>query len=296
MCHAIHHVEIELREKGAVWDYERTRDGAWCQRTVFLTEEQQRQHGLLNHRARIEHPDIADPSHGSGVLSATYLAKSVLMSQLARRYLSDRVNVLSKGVLGRPPDGMPPSQLYFEHGKNVVLGVGDVARISRRWLFDRILSERKLPSLVMESESNTYTLRIDIEQVPNPASRVTLAHDRDAFGQRRIRVDWRLTDVDVRSAGETAKRIGAAIAASGAGRIRSVPDLLPQATGGHHIGTTRMATDPTRGVVDPNCRVHGVDNLYVASSSVFPTSSYANPTLTIVAMALRLADHLGQAH
>jgi choline dehydrogenase-like flavoprotein len=62
--------------------------------------------------------------------------------------------------------------------------------------------------------------------------------------------------------------------------------------GSHHIGTTRMSSDPTQGVVDPHCRVHGVDNLYISSSSVFPTSSYANPTLTILAFALRLADHI----
>jgi choline dehydrogenase-like flavoprotein len=58
------------------------------------------------------------------------------------------------------------------------------------------------------------------------------------------------------------------------------------------MGTTRMATDPKHGVVDADLRVHGVDNLYVASSSVFPTVGYSNPTLTIVALALRLADHL----
>ena len=62
--------------------------------------------------------------------------------------------------------------------------------------------------------------------------------------------------------------------------------------GKHHIGTTRMHVDPKQGVVDPDCRVHGLSNLYVAGSSVFPTSGYANPTLTIVALALRLADHL----
>jgi choline dehydrogenase-like flavoprotein len=64
------------------------------------------------------------------------------------------------------------------------------------------------------------------------------------------------------------------------------------AGGKHHIGTTRMHADPKQGVVDPDCRIHGLANLYVAGSSVFPTSGYANPTLTIVALALRLADHL----
>jgi choline dehydrogenase-like flavoprotein len=60
----------------------------------------------------------------------------------------------------------------------------------------------------------------------------------------------------------------------------------------HHMGTTRMADSPRNGVVNKNCRVHGVENLYVAGSSVFPTSGFVNPTLTIVALALRLADHL----
>jgi choline dehydrogenase-like flavoprotein len=62
----------------------------------------------------------------------------------------------------------------------------------------------------------------------------------------------------------------------------------------HHMGTTRMHSDPKRGVVDGNCRVHGVSNLYIAGSSVFPTSGHANPTLTIVALALRLGDHLSR--
>ena len=66
----------------------------------------------------------------------------------------------------------------------------------------------------------------------------------------------------------------------------------PLSGGSHHMGTTRMNDDPLRGVVDRNCKVHSVDNLYVAGSSVFPTSGVSNPTLSIVALTLRLADHL----
>ena len=91
---------------------------------------------------------------------------------------------------------------------------------------------------------------------------------------------------------DTAQLIGQALIKSGAGKIRSLPSLTARARGGHHIGTTRMASSPSQGVVDENCKVHGLNNLYIASSSVFPTSSYANPTLTIVAMAIRLADYL----
>jgi choline dehydrogenase-like flavoprotein len=105
-------------------------------------------------------------------------------------------------------------------------------------------------------------------------------------------VDWRRTRADEEMLLSVCSRIGRALADSGAGRLRSQPELVAEATGGHHIGTTRMSVSPTAGVVDENCRVHDVRNLYVASSSVFPTCSYANPTLLILSLALRLADHL----
>ena len=135
------------------------------------------------------------------------------------------------------------------------------------------------------------------EQVPNPDSRVTLAGDRDALGLRRIRLDWRLTEQDRRSLVAHVRSLGREFAAAGIGRmlVRLEDDgRWPEvvAGGSHHMGTTRMSDEPTRGVVDRNCRVHGVDNLYVAGSSVFPTSGSANPTLNILALAYRLTDHL----
>lgn len=135
------------------------------------------------------------------------------------------------------------------------------------------------------------------EQVPNPDSRVTLGEARDALGLRRIRLDWRLGEQDRRSLVRHIQSLGLEFAAAGIGRmlIRVEDDgLWPEvvAGGSHHMGTTRMSDDPARGVVDRNCRVHGVDNLYVAGSSVFPTSGSANPTLNILALAYRLVDHL----
>jgi choline dehydrogenase-like flavoprotein len=286
MCHVIHHVNVEIASADVIWDYEKTAGGAYCQRTLAIREEAQARHEVLNHRARFEHPDISDPSHGSGVLSATYVAKTILTSLSQNRFLSDQVNTLSKGTQDkafvRPVD----------HVKNLMLDAGGVFRFSRRWLNERVLSERKLPSVVLQSEANTYTLRIDAEQAPNPSSRLTLGADRDGLGMRRLRVDWRHTGLDVQSLRRTGEVLGEALVRSRAGRVLSSPDLAPKATGGHHIGTTKMADDPRQGVVDANCQVHGVENLYIASSSVFPTSSYANPTLTIIAMTLRLADYL----
>lgn len=135
------------------------------------------------------------------------------------------------------------------------------------------------------------------EQSPNPESRVTLAEERDALGLRKIRLDWQLTEFDRRSLVRHLKNLATEIGALGIGRMRvdvEDPDNWPAFVmgGGHHMGTTRMADDPTRGVVDRNCRVHGLDNLYVMGGSVFPTGGAANPTLTIVALTLRLAEHL----
>ncbi len=138
------------------------------------------------------------------------------------------------------------------------------------------------------------------EQSPNPRSRVTLGSKRDPFGLPLARLDWQLTSEDKRAQSVTLRLIGEELGRLGVGRLQ-IPDWLladddgwpDDLSGGyHHMGTTRMAECATEGVVNADCRVHGVDNLYVAGSSVFPTGGYANPTLTIVALAVRLAEHL----
>jgi choline dehydrogenase-like flavoprotein len=288
MCHVTHHLDVELVSDQAVWDYEKTADGVYCQRTLAVRPERQRAHGVLNHRARIEHPDIADPQHGNGVLSVSYLAKTVLTRLASNPLLSDKVAVISRGTQNRPVAEVGA------HLRNILTDAGGVVRFSQRWIRERILSPRKLPSIVLASATNRYTLRFDAEQVPNLDSRVTLSGERDALGVPRLRVDWRWTELDRHSVEKSASLIGEALVRSGAGRVRRTFEPVPFATGGHHLGTTRMSADPRRGVVDEHCRLHGVANVYVASSSVFPTSSYANPTLTVLALGLRLADRLAE--
>ncbi|MCK6453097.1 MAG: GMC family oxidoreductase [Alphaproteobacteria bacterium] len=148
-------------------------------------------------------------------------------------------------------------------------------------------------------DQNVFWFACSVEQAPNPDSRVTLAAERDALGLPRVRLDWRLSPLDKITARRACRLVGEEFARLGLGRMRLDDWLLADDTTWqdmdvryHHMGTTRMSDDPKRGVVDRHCRVHGIDNLYVAGSSVFPTSGYANPTLTIVAMAVRLADHL----
>jgi choline dehydrogenase-like flavoprotein len=147
--------------------------------------------------------------------------------------------------------------------------------------------------------------RILAEQEPNPASRVTLVRARDALGMRRIELDWRITTADRVSILTSMRLMAEHVAAQGFGRLRldiggfhdfdatKADDLdFVVGTGSHHIGTARMSTAPADGVVDPDCKVHSVANLYVGGSAVFPTCGANPPTLTIVALALRLADHL----
>jgi choline dehydrogenase-like flavoprotein len=141
-----------------------------------------------------------------------------------------------------------------------------------------------------------YSVTTAIEQSPNPESRVSLSSARDPFGQPRVRLDWRLTTIDKHSLRRSLEIIGSELGRAGLGRLRiDFPDddsWPVVADAGHHMGTTRMHQDPKQGIVDENCRVHGVSNLFVAGSSVFPTSGHANPTLTLVALAIRLADHV----
>lgn len=136
------------------------------------------------------------------------------------------------------------------------------------------------------------------EQSPNPHSRITLGDSRDAMGMRKVRVDWRFTDLDFASYRTSARLLGEEAARCCGGRFQPAPwvcdsSLQPPLLGtAHHIGSTRMSERPEDGVVDRDCRIHGMENLHVAGSSVFPTGGWAFPTFTIAALALRLADRL----
>jgi choline dehydrogenase-like flavoprotein len=136
-----------------------------------------------------------------------------------------------------------------------------------------------------------------VEQSPDPENRVTLGQERDRFGCRLPAVHWRWSAEDDARVARAQTLIAEEVEASGLGRLdlvrRDGRTDLAYPAGAHHVmGTTRMHADPRQGVVDADCRVHGVGNLFVAGSSVFPTGGSANPTLTVIALALRLADHL----
>ncbi len=140
----------------------------------------------------------------------------------------------------------------------------------------------------------TRTIYYRGEQGPARENRVVLGDRRDLLGHPVADLRWQVRDADLTGASAVLRRFAAAAATGGWGDV-AVPDgdLRERIVGGpHHLGTTRMSRDPRTGVVDTDSRVHGVGNLYVAGGSVFPTGGHANPTLTVIALALRLGEHL----
>jgi choline dehydrogenase-like flavoprotein len=162
------------------------------------------------------------------------------------------------------------------------------------------------PWLVKRLSGLDLALVIRGEQAPNPDSRVTLSASRDSTGMPRVKLDWRLSPIDVDSVAGLVSALDRESRRLGLGAVEPASWLADPAKhwvsddlisahpigGFHHMGTTRMAAGPRQGVTDGWGRVHGLPNLHIAGSSLFPTAGWANPTLTIVALALRTADRI----
>jgi choline dehydrogenase-like flavoprotein len=212
------------------------------------------------------------------------------------RELYDSVGLASLRKLYQSAKNAELSTEFWKHLVNVVTDVDALGRAAYRTIVQR------KPLIT----SQVYDMAHHIAQAPNPDSRVTLSRKRDALGSNRVRLHWRISAMEKHTIRRAQEIIGQEIGRAGLGRVQIGEDgdwhLWTPEQGAHtwkgpegsfhHCGTTRMHVDPKEGVVDANCRVHSVSNLFVAGSSVFPTIGYANPTLTIVALTIRLADHL----
>jgi choline dehydrogenase-like flavoprotein len=141
------------------------------------------------------------------------------------------------------------------------------------------------------------------EMAPNPDSRVTLSQSKDRLGMPRVALDWRLGEFERRTLCEFVSILVSEFERLGLGEFdRKQIEFLQDPTAwvhrahdsAHHMGTARMHEDPRRGVVNSQCQVHGLSNLFVGSSAVFPTSARSNPTLTMLALCVRIADRLKQ--
>jgi choline dehydrogenase-like flavoprotein len=263
--------------------YEVAPEGVYCRRRLSLSADEQRRLGVANLVARLHFSRITDPSHGNGVLSGICLARPLIPYEYGKRL----------------EDGTPTTVgTSLRHLGNVLAHPWDCTSFLGHWIAKRTLAERRFPSVILRNRTNRFSLEVHAEQQPLSASRVSLSDRVDALGVPEVRVEWRYCAADIDSIRRTLDVFSEEFARSGVARfeydaVTLEEDLLRfGAYGGHHTGTARMGTDVRTSVVDADCKVHGIDNLFIAGSAVFPTTSQANPTLTVVAMALRLARHV----
>ena len=279
-------VRLKPEVTGVTHAYAHDRDGVYVRRRLSISERAQRRHGLMNFAARYEHPAIPDPDHRSGILSAMYLSRHFLKKEYARRLASCGIN----GELA-----IPDAAQLRRHLRNVLFDFPGVLWFAANWFPRRKFVYRRIPYVTLPNRDNAFHLDYYAEQAPNPDSRVTLMPDTDPFGRRRLKVDWRVSDQDRDSLVGCYRLMQQRLRTSGLGELEFDDERLRasvEAIGGHHIGTTRMAAHPAQGVVDRDCKVFGVENLFIASAATFPTCSHASPTFTITAMAVRLARHV----
>ncbi len=236
-----------------------------------LPDQRQREEGLLN----------------------SYVSLEPQLSRLAEQQYESAVNaamiLLRKGHAGRRSDvfrrdlGELRDMIYLLTPKEIM---PHSAYRLYAWLKRRV--RRK-------TSASHLTVINYCEQAPNPESRVYLGDKRDSLGMPKLVLDWRLGEQELASISRLHEVLGRQVKGAGLGELESNPQDIDQARftdASHHIGTLRMSSDPKTGVVDGHCKVHGMENLYVAGSAVFPTAGHANPTLTIIALVLRLADRL----
>ena len=288
MCHIAGTVgTLELSDPAAVIShgYDLAEGGVYCRRRFALNAATQRRLGIGNFIARLHHPRITDPRHETGILSLLYLAKPFIPYEYAKRLHGE------EGATWRQ---------WLLHVANVCTDPADTAAFLWNWSRYRQLASRKLPSIVVWPKTRRFSLDFHSEQQPQSASRVRLNGQRDAIGMPQLHVDWRYTPWDIHTVRCALALFARDVRTSGIGTFTYDAAALEGeilrdgAYGGHHIGTTRMGEDPRSSVVNADGRIHGLSNLFVAGSATFPTSSQANPTLTVVALAVRLAAHLKQ--
>jgi choline dehydrogenase-like flavoprotein len=266
-------------------------DCAYVRRRFTLTRDAQLREELLNIAFWLDNPPFHQAGHRNGVLSLVWMALSI--PPIGRRLVSEAIRIIH---LGEKP------HRWRSHLRNVLMSpiatLRNIAAIAQA----RFLAKPRQPGFLIRSAEGRYALHFHAEQTPIRESRIALSDRKDALGVPFLDIDLRYCEADARSVLRAHEILDQSLRSAGYGRLdyrvpreMRLTSILQQARDGfHQIGTARMGLSPDDSVVDGNCRVHGIENLYISSSAVFASSGEANPTFAAVALAFRLAAHLAE--
>ena len=285
MSHLEGLVPIDIRPGSVLYGHDAIQSYAGLRPFVDVVKVNQsvvERENLLNCHGWLHRPILTDPDHNSGAYSALYLAK-----WLRKRLFNIEQDRSDEHFVGRSLS----TRDYIKHVTNIVSRPDEVVRtlvLERR----NKLGVRR-PFVMRRKCAGRLSLKWNSEQEPTAQSYIRLHREKDALGNPLTEVRWVPSALDKHTVRRHLELIGGAFARCGIGAFVVPPEEVDHvAVGGHYIGTTRMAESERDGVVDPDCKVFSTNNLYVAASSVFPTSDSANPTFMLVAIAARLAEHL----
>lgn len=262
----------------------RTPDGVYLRRRFQLSTEALLKNNLLNTALWLDNPLYVDPKHRNGAMSFMYLA--MITPGLGKKLAPPAIaQSITKGKVA----GVP------QHIGNVLKDLPKSLTIPASIFYLRYCIKRKLPGVFLHSPRNIYALHFHAEQVPVPENRMDLAPDEET-----LNIHYKLMDQDIDSVIRTHELLDKWLRQCQCGELEywfpknDLPAAIRSMSmdGLHQVGTTRIAATAADGVVDENLKVWGTSNLYVCSSSVFPTSGQANPTFLLGAFAVRLAHHL----
>jgi choline dehydrogenase-like flavoprotein len=271
------------------FDFKVDQHGSYTRRRIMPSLGTQIEHRLLNSCFWPVVPPIADPRHKNAILSSVYLA-------LAFRPLGNLLVAEAIRTRHVPESGSS----MLPHVINLITGIPSSLAFIAAFLRRRYGADTRIPGFFVRNKSRRYGWSYHAEQAPNRNSRVWLSSKTDRLGLAQLNIDLRFDKNDAESVVRTHDLLEGWLGRTGLGaleyrmaredRVDGVLELAAHGT--HQIGVARMGTDRHNGVVDANLRTFDSPNLYLASAAVLPTSGQANPTVSTVALSLRLADHL----
>ena len=263
--------------------------GSYVRRRLVPSPETQAAERLTNVAFWPVVPEVANPSHRSGPLSAVFLALSV--GPLGRRLIAEPIRLKHVG---------PPPHDRLAHLGNLVRDLPRTVGFAPLFLWRNRVAKLRLPGFFLRNPARRYGLEYHAEQLPDPESRLTLSEATDRLGLPRLRIRLAFSEADAAAVLRAHDALDPWLRRNRLGRLehrhppaaRAAAVLAEAKHGNHQIGTIRMGADRRAAVVDGDCRAFDAPNLFVVSTAVLPTSGQANPTLTAVQLGLRLAARL----